>query len=66
MLVSSEQLEYHQKTNKKHNLFFYVLRQMLKQKYKYSLFVIFQWILITVFLVLLSGMTGIFDMIEKS
>ena len=47
------------KEKKKKNLFFYVMRQMLKQKYKYSVFVFFQWFLITVFLLVLSASLGI-------
>ncbi len=49
------------KDKRKGNLMFYVVRQMLKQKYKYSLFVLFQWFLICVFLLVLSGITGILN-----
>ena len=51
---------------KKGNLLFYVTKQMLKQKYKYCFFVLFQWFLIGVFLLVLSGVLGVFSTIKES
>lgn len=61
----SKHIEYKNKERRKGQVFFYVLQQMKKQRYKYGVFVLFQWVLICVSLLVLSGAAGMLTTIHE-